>query len=251
MVTPLNGSVMKGFAVLRLLSEDRPEITAATVSRELDMNAATAHRFLSTLEETGALVSLKRGRYILGYQLVEMGRLAMRTNPLAAIVKPAIEAASHDLNESVMAGRLLRAGVVCIATANSSRDVVVSIPVGRTLEPHASAHGKIWLAGMERASRARYLRDRDLKRFSDTTITDPDDFDAELEEVIRVGYALNLGEREPDLGAVAVPVMGPNGEILMSLSVFGMRSRFDDTLVRRAVARLNAVAADIAGLIRD
>ncbi|WP_089717899.1 helix-turn-helix domain-containing protein [Candidatus Entotheonella palauensis] len=66
MTTPLNSSLIKGFAILKLFSKDRTELTATVVSRELGMNSASAHRFLTTLEEIGALASPRRGCYALG-----------------------------------------------------------------------------------------------------------------------------------------------------------------------------------------
>jgi IclR family pca regulon transcriptional regulator len=249
MTTPLNHSLIKGLAILDLFSDDRVEITAATVTRELGMNSATAHRFLATLEEAGALVSLKRGSYALGHRMVEIGRLAMRINPLGALVQPVIEQISHDLNESVFAGRLVRNGVACIATASSRRDVMLSIPVGRVFELHATSHGKVWLASMSPADLEARLDSMDLARFTDKTITSRKKILAEIDLVRSRGYATNLGERESEMGAVAVPVLSPAGEIVLSMSVFGLYSRFDEELVARAIASLQAAAARLGQML--
>lgn len=151
MATPLNNSLIKGFEILGLFSVDRHEISASTLVRELNMNIATAHRFLSTLEDVGALNALRRGTYTLGHQMTEIGQLSLRANALGAIVQPVLDTLSHDLNESVTAGRLLGNKIVCIAATTSRGDVAISTRVGRQFEAYASAHGKVWLAAMTAA----------------------------------------------------------------------------------------------------
>ncbi len=251
MPTPLNGSLMKGFAVLKLFSSDRPEITAAVVSRELGMNAATAHRFLTTLEEIGALVSHRRGCYALGLEIVELGRLAESINPLATIVQPVISDVSRELNESAMACRLGRGGPVCIATVVAARPISVSVKVGEVLELHASAHGKVWLASLRDDEIRERFQNDSLPAFSANTLTDFGKLREEIELVRKRGYAQNRGEHESYIGAVAVPVKNKEGETILSLSVFGMVDRFDDDLIRRARKQLTSAANQIAQSYRQ
>ncbi|ETW96372.1 MAG: hypothetical protein ETSY1_26885 [Candidatus Entotheonella factor] len=250
MATPLNGSLMKGFAILKLFSSNRPEITAAVVSRELGMNAATAHRFLNTLEEIGALVSHRRGCYALGLEMVELGRLAESINPLATIVQPVISELSRELNESAMACRLGRGGPVCIASAVAARPIAVSVKVGEVLELHASAHGKIWLASMRDEEIRERFQSEILPAFSANTLIDFGKLREEIESVRQQGYAQNRGEHESYIGAVAVPVNNKDGETFLSLSVFGMVDRFDEALIKRSRKQLMLAANEIAQFYR-
>ncbi|WP_425964411.1 helix-turn-helix domain-containing protein [Rhizobium nepotum] len=99
MATNVNFSLIKGLAILDLITEGRPEITTAIVVNELGMNTATAHRFLMTLEEAGALTRLQRGTYVLGHQISELGLLAMKANPLLATVQPILDSLCLKINE--------------------------------------------------------------------------------------------------------------------------------------------------------
>lgn len=242
MPTPINLSLQKCFTILGLFSRNRPEITAASLTQELDMNAATAHRLLASLEDVGALTTVGRGRYRLGYYLAELGRLAQETNPLIETVQQVIDDLSRELNESVAVGTLRRDGIVCIASAESDRPISVNTKLGRLLEPHATAQGKLWLAYLSEDERAAYLTGRQLHRFSPRTQTDLDALRRELDDIRRQGYARNRGEREEEIGAVAVPIFGANGKMILSIAVVGMLSRFDDALVDRALVRLRAAA---------
>lgn len=247
MATPLNGSLIKAFEILDLVSEQRPELTAAGVAAALEMSHATAHRFLVTLEEVGVLVLIRRGTYGLGHQMIQLGRIAEVTNPLVAAVQPVIDRLSEELNESVMVGRLSRDGVVCLATAIAPRPITVNIQVGRVLTLHRSAQGKLWLAAMGAARREAWFR---------AIMADPShprpDFErlrAEIEQARIEGLARNHGESEPDIAAVAVPVHDPAGNLSLTVSAFGMASRFDPPQVSAIAATLKQAAAVLTGMM--
>lgn len=224
MTTPLNGSILKGFAILRLFTPERTDISAAIVASELGMTNATAHRFLLTLEEAGALTSYQRGRFILGGGIAEMGRLAAMANPFAERIQPIIANLARDLNESVMACQLGRKGPTCIAVARSDRPISVNIKIGTVLPIAESAQGKLFLAELNEAERNVWLNGQ----------APP----ADLKNVRRDGFARNRGENEPDIGAVSVPVRNSAGQIVLTISVFGMLSRFNAEFVSVAIKSL-------------
>ena len=245
MPTKANESVLKSFDILSLIRSDRPEITSQIVVSELGMNPATAHRFLSTLVKTGALATYKRGSYCLGPRIAELGSLEQLTNPLANVVKPIIESVSADLNESVMASRLSRGGPVCMAVATPNRPFNIDIKVGTILPLHSTAQGKLWLSSLTRKERVARLGAYRLVALTDSTIQDLDALERELEQIRSQGYAINKGENEEYLGAVSVPVKTGVDETILTLSVFGLLSRFDDQFTMRAVDRLKRAALEI------
>ena len=103
--------------------------------------------------------------------------------------------------------------------------------------------GKLWLAHMTKSERKKCLSAVEI---SNSTPVDGSKMDTELEEILSNGYSVNLGDNEPDIAAVSVPVFGQEERIFLTLSVFGMLSRFDETFVERARAELNTVANQIS-----
>ena len=81
---------------------------------------------------------------------------------------------------------------------------------------------------------------------SNATPIDRVKLDQELKEILADGYAVNLGDNEPDIAAVSVPVFGHAGRVVLTLSVFGMLSRFDPSFVERARSELGTVAAQVS-----
>ncbi|MCJ8309769.1 MAG: IclR family transcriptional regulator [Rhizobiaceae bacterium] len=243
MATPLNGSIVHGFEILQLFSDARREVDTALVCKKLSMNNATAHRLLMTLEHVGALRRIRRGVFVLGSEMERLGGLAERHNPIAKIIEPDLQALGTRLNESVMACRFSHHGPTCIAVATSSRAISVNIEVGTLLPLVRSAQGKLWLAHMTEAERNKCLATMEV---SNATPIDRVKLDQELKEILADGYAVNLGDNEPDIAAVSVPVFGHAGRVVLTLSVFGMLSRFDPSFVERARSELGTVAAQVS-----
>ena len=246
MSTPLNGSLIKAFEILRLFDEGQPELSAVTVAQKLGLNTSTAHRFLLTLEHVGALTSLRRGYFGLGPRLEDLGRLAELTNPMPALVKPVLDNLARDLNESVMVCRLNRFGPVCIAVSESERPISVVVKTGTVLPFKHSAQGKLWLAHMSETVRTSYLQEGAVLTGHAGSQVDWEKFEQDLKAARENCVALNLGDNEPDIAAVAVPVKNADGEMFLSLSVFGMLSRFNTDFIERAKSRLHSAASEIS-----
>lgn len=245
MSTALNASLIKALEILDLFSEEQPEITAGMVAQRLAMSPATAHRFLLTLEHTGLLVSPRRGRFTLGQRLEELGKLAFEISPLPSLARPVVETVSRALDESVMACRLGRFGPVCIASANSRRPIRFSVDIGAELPMTTTAQGKLFLAHMPCDDRLAMVR-----REAATRGFDPVAACGVLEQGLKTvrtqGFATNFGENESEIAAVAMPVFDQDQRVILTLSVFGILSRFDPELVARCRTHLTEGAADLA-----
>lgn len=244
----LNSSILKAFSILQVFSERRSEITAKTLADELGLNGITAHRYLRTLERAGALVRVTKGSYRLSFVFVDLAERVAGQRMLAQVLEPIIRQAAKELRESVMATVFETDVIVCLACAHSDREVFVDVRVGARMEAYCTAHGKLWLAALGDAELERYLEGVSLTRHSPHTITDVETLRAEIAEVRRRGHAVNEGEREEGLRALAVPVKARNGRMLAGLSVFGPESRVTDAFLQRALERLKqaACAADLA-----
>ncbi len=245
MATPLNNSVLKAFEILSLLQKNRPEISAAIVAKRLGLNNATAHRFLLTLEAAGALRGTKRGYFALGPRIDELGQVSEETGAIGLLLQPELEALSASLNESVMVSKLARSGPTCVAVSNSTRAISVNITVGTVLPFQSSAQGKLWLAEMDASTRDHYIANAAIAGKSLST-EERAKLEAELPKIAQDELATNLGENEPDIAAVCVPIRKRNGEMILTLSVFGLLRRFDKKFVAEAEAKLRSASSEIA-----
>lgn len=245
MAPQINASVVKAFQVLKLFSDQRPELTASDVANELGLNFVTAHRFLKTLEHVGALVASSKGVYRLGYVFADLGDRVLQNDALARLVQPYLNAVTAEIKEASMATVFRSDMVVCIARATSQRSLSVDIRIGTQLEAYCTAHGKTWLAHMPDHERERYLETVARERFTDRTIIDRQAFDREIAQIREQGYAVNDGEREEGIRAIAVPVRTRAGRMIAGLSVFGPSTRLTDAVIDEALLKLREAARAI------
>ena len=98
--------------------------------------------------------------------------------------------------------------------------------LGRRSVGHATATGKVVLAFTDSGGALG-----SLTSFTDKTITDLAQLERELARVRAQGFAEAVGERDPDLVAVAVPVFDRAGSLAAILGVQGPVGRF--TAARR------------------
>lgn len=237
-----NNSVARAFAILGLFSENRPHLTARDVARELDLNNVTAHRFLHSLEAVGALVPVARGTYRLGHLFVDLARRVTSHKVLAEAVQPVLDWVVETINEGTMATIFEGNSIVCLATALPRRHLFVDIRPGMRMEPYCTSHGKVWLASFDDKTLDKILSAMPLKAMTERTITNRATLEREIQAVRKQGYAINDGEREEGLRTVAIPVLGRDGTMVTSLSVYGPSSRMTNDAITAAKEVLFAAA---------
>jgi DNA-binding IclR family transcriptional regulator len=78
------------------------------------------------------------------------------------------------------------------------------LTVGTLLPAHASALGKALLAHRDQV--ASTLDGHALASFTPATVTDPDRLREELEETVRRGWAIDVGELVNGVASIAAPI---------------------------------------------
>ncbi len=249
MVSQINGSVVKAFQILQLFEPGRPELTAAIAAEKLGMNMVTAHRFLRTLELTGAVVAVSRGAYQLGFTLVDLGERAANQTNLSNVVQPVLEDLTATVEESSMASLFDGEKAVCIARAVAARPLFVDVKKGSRLEAYCTAHGKLWLAHLPEDQLARYLDTVELRPMNSSRSITREELVEELASVRAEGLSFNRGEREAEINAVAVPVLSRSGKMICGISVFGATGRMTDAAMQSFIAPMRSAAARVEALL--
>ena len=225
MSTPKNNSVRKAFDILTAISNGQREMTATQVAAATDMTVATAHRFLITLEELGALVRSDSNRFQLGLLLFDLGQRVERHKVLTEAAQPHLETLAERLREAVKLSVLGGDHAVTVAKRDAGRSLQISMPM--RVPAHCSAAGKVLLAGLPEIERDKMLATMTLVAMTARTHTDRTALRAELTRVDGQGYAIDDGELEEGLSCLAVPVHDAAGRVVAALSVSAPSTRLD------------------------
>jgi IclR family acetate operon transcriptional repressor len=184
------------------------------------MPKSSVQRALVALDTAGWIRPASGGitRWVVTTKALAVGGRASGDLDLRGAAVPIMEDLRRHTEETVHLTVPEGGNMVLIERLETDKPVRTSMALGHALPMHASANGKAVLANGSPEVVRQLLAD-ELPRFTDTTITDPDELRAELAEILRRGFAVNHGEWRPDVGCVAAAVMGGHENPIATLSV--------------------------------
>ncbi|MFM1872472.1 MAG: hypothetical protein RL398_1894 [Planctomycetota bacterium] len=240
--------VSRAARLLKLFLQS-PGLTAAQAAERLKINRTTAFRILSALEVEGLLSRDAQGIFGLGPQIARLGQLAQgEPRTISERGREILQRVAEAVLESVSLETLDGGDALVVADAVHQRILVAESYVGRRWPSHTTATGKVLLAPMTKVRRTRLLAGH-LEAVTEHTITSRRRFEAELVEVLRQGYALNLEELELGYVAIAVPVVDPFGVTVAALSLGGPKSRLPVKVLRQHLPLLRAAAEELGEIL--
>jgi len=220
-------TIQKIGPVLDLFSAQRPDWGVTEVAEAIGVPRSSAHALLSSLVETGLLQCRARGRYRLGWRIVELSETLRGTVDVRAVAYPVLARLVELHGETVHLAVLARSRVLYIEKLPGNRQVTVAgARIGAQLEPHCSAVGKVLLASLPLEEARRLLTGTTLRRLTSATITGPAALDDELAKVRAAGVAFDEGEAVAEVSCVAAPVRDELGAVLAAVSLTVPTSRF-------------------------
>ena len=220
-------SVGRAFAALEALALAGPEgMTASEVGRAVGVSKSTAFAMLQTMLSHGAVADSGAGmsrRYRLGMALARLGDLAVGQVGLREVAMPVLRdlTAETGLTSRVAVLDGSHAMVVGQVDASAGRIRFVA-ELGRRERLHCSAVGKAMLA-MQPLDDVRRTGAGGLPRRTERTITDPAALARELDEVARLGYAMDDEEDVEGIFCVGAAVVDRTGGCVGAISVSGLK----------------------------
>jgi len=213
-------SVERALAILEAFNEEEPTLSLAQLSMRTGLYKSTILRLAASLERFGHLTRDEDGRFRLGPSLWRLGSLARKAYDLGEYVRPVLRDLVAETDET--AAFYVRAGEkrLCLYRLNSPRPVRHHLDEGVMLPIERGASGKVLLA-----------------------------FDGgvgpEFEATRARGYYYSEGERDRDVGAIAVPIFDRAGRLRGALSISALITRLGAEKVDPTVKCLNRAATTL------
>jgi DNA-binding IclR family transcriptional regulator len=245
-------TIQKIGPVLDLFTVERPEWGVSEVAEAIGLPRSSAHALLSSLVEIGLLQCRARGRYRIGWRIVELSEALRGGVDLRSIAYPVLEELVARHGETAHLAVMERSKVLYIEKILGTHMLnVVGARIGAHLDPHCSAVGKVLLAYRDPAEIHRLVTQRPLRKLTPATITTPAALLHELEVVRQAGVAFDEGEAVPEVHCVAAPVRDELGAVVAAVSLTVPASRF--VRARGELQRsVQSAAAEITrGMVSD
>lgn len=219
-------AVERALRLLSVLSDGKPR-SLKELSGEISMNTSTTFRLLSTLASGGYVERGGRAvTYKLGIACLELARAYQESSDLRQVALEELEKLRDDTKETVHLAIMDHMEVVYLEKFHGLHAIgIMSSQVGGRSPAYCTGLGKILLAYADQAETRGYYENRGFHRYSDSTITDLDTLMYQLREARSRGYALDLGEHEPEIHCIAAPVFDMNGSVVAAISLSGPSSR--------------------------
>jgi len=221
--------------LLRVLESEEPvgltELAIAT-----GIPKSTASRLVSVLERRGLIEQNgERGKLRPGPAILRVAQRGMLERNVVELARPSLDALADATGETINLAVPARHGVEHIAQVDSRHFLGAGQWLGRSVEYHCSANGKVFMA-FGRAT----MPAQPLARHTEQTVTDPVRLRAELERVRRDGFATAIDELELGLAAISAPVRGSGGDVVAALSISGPTLRMTPERIGELQLILNA-----------
>lgn len=205
------------------------------VAEYLDLADSTVHSHLTTLESEEFVVKEDDGTYRLGLKFLDLGTFAKGAHAeISEVVSPVLGQLANSTGEVVWYIVEEHGKGVYVDVAMGENAVPARCRIGTRRYLHTISAGKAMLANLPTERVDEILDRHGLEQVTDSTITDPDRLQEELESVRERGYAYNDEESIHRLRSVGAPIV-VDSEVLGAISVSGPKDRMRGSWFREEV----------------
>ncbi len=235
---------------LLLMLRDRPAITVSEVSENLSVARSTAHRLLAMLAYHGFVRQEPVTKaYAAGPVLTEISFAALRDSDIRPKARPFIEELVREVGETVHLVTLNGTQVLFTDCVEGNRALRAGSRVGSRLPAHCTAGGKVLLAELSDDQIRELYRDEELEQLTPRSVGTVAALLARVDETRRHGYALNDGESEEELRAVAVVIRDAVGRVRGALTLSAPEYRLPPDRVPDVVAAMRRTTGRIGEIL--
>lgn len=237
-------AALRAIRLLKLFTNERPEMSLAEISQRSGLNKTTTHRLLRALQSESLIDrNPSNNAYSLGAGLMALGIQALASSDLRRRVRPLLKALARESGETATLEVPVGDSMLILDEVTASH-VAAAGNIGTCWPMHATSTGKAWIAfdgsGINR------IADH-LKPYTAKTLTSKEQIEPQITDIRRRGYAVTVDELEDGFTAIGTVIRGVLGDVEGAVSICGPTQRFSEarraelgTSLCRAAARLNS-----------
>lgn len=210
---------------------DSPTLGVTEIAQRLELSKAVVHRILTSLRHKGYVeLDEETRRYSLGSAALHLGLSHMQRLDVRSVARPFMQSLSDATRETATLS--IRSGDhrTYVDQVTPSREVKMTVQLGRPFPLHAGASSKAFLAFLPDEDREAYLTGRRLEQLTDQTTVNRRTLREQLRGIRADGYATSTGERLRGASSVAAPIFDHAGHPVAVMSVCGPAERFSNKM---------------------
>ena len=225
-------SIARALSVMRCFGEGALALSLSDVAGQAQLTRASARRVLLTLTELG--YARFDGRlFSLTPRVLGLGYAYLSSMGFAEAVRPYVEEASRQAQESSSLSVLSGNEIVYVCRVHTERIMSISLGVGSHLPAHVTSMGRVLMAELPEDELRRRVAQIHFGRYTPRTVTTPRRLLQVLAQVRAQGHAIVEEELEAGLSSLAVPIRSGSGACEAALNFGGPSARLQGTALTR------------------
>ncbi|MGJ7456175.1 IclR family transcriptional regulator [Halomonas sp. MA07-2] len=243
-------ALARGLELLRAFGAGEEYLGNADLSSRTGIPRPTVSRLTYTLTQLGYLQrNSDIEKYRLGAGVLALGYRYLANMGIRDIARPHLQRLADATDCSVSLGTADRTSMMYLETCHGNGPLIMRLEVGSRLPMATSAIGRAWLCGLTVERRQQVMEQLKEIHQGDWARIEAG-IEESLTEYRDYGFCLSEGEWQPEVSAVALPLVLEGGAEVMALNCGGSSLRLThDKLVESLGPRLKAIARDIISVL--
>ncbi len=234
--------------ILNAFNQDRQVLTCVQLSEILDLSRATVLRLCSTLVNYGYLKQDgELHRYSLGMRMFEQGSVVFYSMSIRKIASAHIEELLQQTRKTIFLAVLDDDELVYIDKREDADSLIrFTSRIGTRHSPCWGLCGPLLMAYLPDSEIESLMRKHPLKRYTNKSITDNEEFTAWLHRIRKEGTAIDVERYIDGITGVAAPIRDFTGKVVAGLGVATMSSAADEKSLQRLLKAVSKSARAIS-----
>ena len=246
----ISKTVIKAIEILEIFLKHDGALSLTEISRSTLLNAATTYRLVSTLVKRGYLSHQQnKGMYSLGLKTIDFSYAVRRNLKFIDFAYLSLSKLCKEQKESAYLAVKDGDESLVIEEVGVTEDLRINSPIGKRLQLHCTAGGKILLASLSEEERKAYYSKNTLQPFTKNTITDASELEKEIKNVKIEGVAFDKEEYRMGIWAAAAPIYNTNGNMIAAAGIIVLISHINDDSVKKFATAIKSCTAEISQII--
>ncbi len=241
-------AIERALSVLDVFARQRRKLSLDELTKLTKLSKPTVFRILSTLQsQKYVLLDKNDGRYRLGSIFLTLASSVFSSFNIGTIARPHLIALRNTAQATVLLGTLLEDHLVYLDKTEGRGPVRLADDIAWRRDPvNYGMLGMTLMAHLDLSEAERLLDEFPLATYTPKTMIDRVLFLKRLDEIKRLGYALEFEEAIDGVWGVAAPIWNSAREVVAAVGAALPMSVCSEERIAETIAQVTACSQSIS-----
>lgn len=208
---------LRTFDVLDLLVQHKEGLRLTEIKEALNLPVSSVHNMLQTMVSAEVAVVNEDLRYSVGPRAVALALRTLQSLDIRTLARRHLQELAKEIGDDVYLAIHLGKRVIYADRFLGTQRISLDIRLGESLFLHSTATGKLFAANDPKLA-AQAMAGR-LPKLTSSTITEPDELEAEFKRIRKLGFGKSREESVEGIVGYAVPIFDGPGNLAAAIHI--------------------------------